>query len=354
MDHPVKTLHAQFKNISLYSLFTGQTSGFFMGPVVGLVWVLSLMFLPAPLAAQHLNEIVPKGVTMLWFSQSTSAASGGFSTSAEKVPLGVLFLGDDETLQTEYTGEADRKIKKNELLVNYGLSNTWTLSVQIPQVSVTQNSNLTGTTPAATEALAPFGASSRSGLGTLRIASLHRPVFSDQNGFVWGYGVNYPLSKPESPYAGNLTLDIARPTGSGFLFLQYTSYEFRYRGRYDLVVSGEMSRPGMVPLANGEQGRVEPGNRTFLSMRWGQEFGIIGYGLVGEILDVRPSTIDRIDLEDPAQAMNVRLQLALSNLTSLEKGPILPYLGRVEYFKTYRGRNVDQASGLSISLMTFF
>jgi hypothetical protein len=250
-----------------------------------------------------------------------------------------------------------RQVERSELQATYGLSDTHVLVLGLPYVRVAQRSTLStdSADPAAQAEVDRLATRTVSGAGRLHLASLHRIVFSDRHGFLWGYGLDWPLENPKSPWDGRGTLQVDPPFRRGFLMLHYTFYPYLTDGHLDFRAEAGASETARLKLAQGGTGAVHAGNELTASLGWQQNVGPFT-GAIGTGLRRQGETqIDASKQGDGVAATYLSAMLGYGNLDDLARGPVgLPYQFQLSYERTVRGFNFPILSELRLNLQLYF
>lgn len=315
-----------------------------------------LAALPGPARAVPPNpDLVPEGVWRTRVEVAREDQTRAFNDLNKDSPL-LELLVPDGTTRADLSGEVSRQVSQVDAEATYGLSDTWNLVLELPYTRVEQHSTVTaGATAAAQAAAARLEEQTVSASGPLRLAGMHRPVFSDRNGFIVGYGLQWPLAAQQQPWAGHGTLlsDTLFPRISGLL--HYTRYPYFARGRMDLDVRAGVGLERELELATGGSARVHPGHDLRVSLGWAQEFGPVEAGIAGVLFRQGMSRYGGIPRGDDISANSLHLSLGFGNLSALEKGPVdFPYLVRLAYDRTLHGRNTPIHHRVRLNLEFYF
>lgn len=321
---------------------------------VGLVAILAVI-LPAKAAALFEDVIVPEGS---WGARVMLDLETQDSTvdRASRTALLINYVIPDDDVRAQVEGGIERSRQQFDFLFTYGVSDQWNISLNIPFVEFEQDSSLStnSTDPEVAALVDRLQSETLSGFGDLTLTSLHRPLFSDWNAFLWGYGLIKPLGGQENPYEGTQTFDIRSPASSLFLFLHYTRYPGIRGARFDARGWAAKALKETVSVPGGEAPLVL-GNRVSLKFGWSQEMGPVTLGLEGEFFDQRTSTVGPARTGDQARAQFLRLHLGFGNLAGLETGPLaFPYRLDIQFESLERGSNVPQGNRVRVALQTFF
>ena len=254
-------------------------------------------------------------------------------------------------------GKITRTVTDVNLRFTFGLSDSWNLFMQLPYRQLEQDSRLT-TTSDDPEVQAEFDAlrsQSLSGPGDLRVIGMHRPVFSDRNGFIWGYGFTHPVLDRSDSRPGLLALALRSPDPTLRGFFHYTRYPAVERSRLDLRFEIQTGLPGVVEFAPDRTGVYRSGNGATLELGWFQELGTLGLGVSLEEFLQAQSRLNGAGQSDPHKETVLHFKIGYGNLTELERGPIAqPYQLMLEVDRSLRGFNVPYSDGYTVSLLLFF
>jgi len=324
--------------------------------LAGLCLCLCLAALAAPPLAAAEDEVVPEGAWMMRLGVSAHTETQAFSRLHKQAPL-LDYLVPDETVRTTLNGGVQRDVKRAQVDATYGLSDTWNLVLGLPYEQVHQSSTLSTASASADAQAAVDRLQSRtvSGAGRLQVGSLHRPVFTDRSGFVWGYGVDWPLEAPASPWAGRGTLLVDSPFPRLYGLLHYTFYPFIPRTHLDLRLELGTSVTRRLELYGGGHDSVNPGNDLMASMGWSQEFGRVATELTALVFRQGETRLNTVPQGDGVSSTSVRLMVGYGNLTELEQGPIaFPYQVQLRYQQVLAGYDLPLLKQLSLSLQFYF
>lgn len=307
---------------------------------------------------QAAEEIVPAGRWLLRTSfeledQSTAITHANVSGSM------LDYLVPDAPVRDHLKGSVSRSVQQTVLELGIGLLDTWNLVLTLPHVSVSQQAQVTSDGSAAADLQAGRLVSrTESGLGELRLMSLHRPVFSDRNGFVWGYGVQIPGSDPVSDYAGVSTLQVAEQTQRTVGVIHYTRYPALPYSRFDLRIEASMAYTRVLtPLdqTTVTSVSVRPGNGLSFQLSWQQRLAGVLTQASFERRSVSRTFLNGSAQDDLRSALLLGLGTVWGNLEGLEQGPLsFPYEIGVRLETTVEGFNVPESQRLQVSLQTYF
>lgn len=320
-----------------------------------LLW-LACLALPPPAAAQAQDEVVPAGVWRLHVDTSMHTDSASFVATHRHQSL-LDYLVPDATVRDSLQGDVRRSTHRVALTATYGLSDTWNLVVSMPWARVAQTSTVTSTSSnaAVQTQLQRLRTRTISGVGNLRVTSLHRPVFSDRHGLVLGYGLDWPIRRPDSPWAGRGTLLVDSPFPRAFGLLHYTFYPFIPRTHLDVRAEIGLAFTETQALVGGGHATVNPGNDGRTSIGWMQEFGRISTGISARALRQGGSLINHRRQPDQVSWFGVRLEVGYGNLTELEQAPIaFPYQVMLQYEQGVAGYKAPVGQELRVNLRFYF
>lgn len=263
----------------------------------------------------------------------------------------------DRTARNETDGTISRTVTDVNLNLTYGISDTWNLFVGLPYRILEQDSSLsTSSDRASTNTQVERLQSQKlSGLGDLRVTSLFRPVFSDRNGFVWGYGFTHPLQDRSESDPGLQALALRSPNPTMNIFWHYTRYPQVERTRIDLRFEYEAGLPGRYEKDDGNMAQFRSGNAVTLELGWYQEIADVAYGVAWEEFVQAQSRSSGIGNSDPHKESQLHFRLGYGNLTELENGPLtVPYQVMLTVDRSLRGFNVPYSDGYTLSLLFYF
>lgn len=323
-------------------------------PFLGLL-ALALLLAPGRPQAQE-DDLVPAGIWSVRITQTQRTEDRAISRLKMHGPL-LGYLVPEPGVQDALSGSVTREVQRTDLTTTIGLTDAWNLVLGVPYTRIRQSSSLSSSdsNPAVQAEVERLQAREVSGTGSLRLASLHRPVFSDNHGFVWGYGLDVPRGEPASDWAGRGTLLTDPPFRRYFALWHYTYYPYVERGRFDLRMEVGLPRSEKIPVQGRGELPVHPGNDVSLFMGWRQEYGPVttGYGL--KLFRQGQSSIAGGKQGDKVVDYAARLELGYGNLTALEQGPIaFPYLLLLGYERTFRGYDTVIRDELQLSLRFYF
>jgi hypothetical protein len=321
--------------------------------------VTALMAAAAAGARAAQDEIVPAGVWRVQVELAARTEDTAFDTSGDEGPL-LNLLVPSETVRASLSGEVVRDVRRADLLLGYGMSDTWSLVLQVPYVQIRQTSTLANTgAPDADVDAAAARLQSRdvSGLGALRVGSLHRSVFSDRHAFTYGLGVVQPLSRAASPWAGRGTLLLDVPTTRLYGNLHYTYYPIGRRDRLEVRGEAGIAFTKHLELASptGTSGQVVPGNDIGGYVGWGRELGPLSTDVGLRLFRQARSEIDGDGQGDTASETALRLAAGFGNLNRLEQGPVaFPFQAQFVVESTVSGSSVPARVEARVGLKFYF
>lgn len=317
---------------------------------------LAVLLAPGVARAIPEDDVVPEGVLGIRLNLRQETQSRTIDRGSRHADL-INYVIPNDTIRAEVDGTIERSIRTYDLLLTYGISDSWNLSLNLPYMELKQDSTLftTSSDPEVQGALEGLETRRQSGLGDITVTSLHRPKFGDWNAVEWGWGVIRPTGEQEAPYVGAPTFDRRSAANSVFGFFHYTRFPAISRSRFDLRFWGAVARRDTVTVPGGERKTVDVGNRTSLRMGWAQELGPAAMGLEVDILDKRSNSVANERLQDPARAHVLRYYLGFGNMTRLESQPLaFPYQLNIQFEQVLRGTNVPDGDTVTVSLQTYF
>jgi hypothetical protein len=303
------------------------------------------------------DDLVPAGTIQAHVALSHETQAKAIARDSVSHGLDAFALPDPGN-RSAVSGTLSRDIDEADLLLQAGLTDHWNFSLLVPYIQASQHSTLVVLDPSAdpvlTATVAALQDRSVSGLGNLRFTSLHRPVFSDFNGFVWGYGYQGSTSPNIGVYTGIGSLQTRDPYGGAFAFAHYTRFPTLSRSRLDL--RGEYQFPFMdsVNLPTGARVAVRGGATTLVSLSWEHEPGSWGYGLGVQGKNSLPTRLDGETQEDSVKEYLFHAQLGIGNLVALELAPIrFPYQVLLAWDTTLYGFNTPLRDRWSLVFKTY-
>lgn len=302
------------------------------------------------------DEVVPDGVWLAEVALFREHQDTAHDRSNERDPLSDYLL-PDRTVQRRTRGAVTRTVNRVDLRLTYGISDTWNLFVEWPYLALEQHSTLEATTadPEVQQAVDNLDDETLSGMGDLRLLSMHRPVFSDRNGFVWGYGLTHPVQERDAG-PGPLALALRGPDATLRGFLHYTRYLVSVaRARFDFRAEAGTGLGGTARNAAGKKQSFRTGNFGQVNLGYFQEIGPAGLGLEVEQFVRGESRLAGVSQDDPVKETLLRLRLAYGNLRALEEGPLdWPYQAHLLVERTLQGFNVIESDGVTLALRWYF
>lgn len=300
------------------------------------------------------NEIVPEGSLLVALAYGVDSHERAISRRNRESPL-LDYLVPDDSVREQIDGDIRRTTDRLALRLHYGLSDSWNLTLEIPYLRITQESSLSAGSAEATAEVQRLSSRTISGLGELRATSLHRPLYDDQHGFVWGYGLLIPGEDPQSPYAGRGTLFLDSPFTRLLALVHYTYYPLLGRARFDLQAELRIPLEEKLATAAAASVGVNPGNRVGIAVGWEQELGPVATGVTLGHHSQSQSEVGGAKQGDKVQETWLRLKLGVGNLQALESGPLaFPFLLYVQYETTVQGYNTPIRSDARLVLQTYF
>jgi hypothetical protein len=329
-----------------------------MGACLGfalLGFVLASVF-SAARAAQ--DDIVPGGIFR--FSASASQESQSKAVARDGVNHGLeVYALPDPADAAKVSGKLSREINETDLTLQLGLTDHWNVSVSVPYVQAIQRSTLRVNNPGADPALAATVASLNnrtvSGMGNLRFTSLHRPIFTDANGLIWGWGFTESPERNSGVYTGVSSLQARDPYGSVFGLIHWTHYPQQVRGRFDMRVEYAVPLVDRVNLPSGQRVSILGAPNVLSSFGWEHEPGAWGYGFRIDQKSTLQSRLAGESQEDPVKEWLVHAQFAYGNLIDLETAPIrFPYQVSLTWDSTFFAYNAPIRDRWGLRFFTYF
>ena len=314
---------------------------------------------PWPASAQGGDDdLVPAGTVQARATISHETQAKAIARDSVSHGFEVYALPDPSN-QSAVSGTLSRDIDESDLLLQVGITDHWNFSLLVPYVQAVQHSTLRvldpNADPVLTATVAALQDRTVSGVGNLKFTSLHRPVFSDFNGFVWGYGYQGSTSPNTGVYTGIGSLQTRDPYGGLFAFSHYTHYPTLARSRLDLRAEYQYPFVDRVNLPTGSRVSVEGGATTVLSVSWEHEPGIWGYGLGAQAKNSLATRLDGESQEDSVKEYVFHAQLGIGNLVDLELAPIrFPFQLLLAWDTTVYGFNTPLRDRWSFTFLTYF
>ena len=323
----------------------------------GMGWLVLLVAALAPgatpLRAQTL-DLVPDGAMQTWVAMEQDGYDSAIARWNAFAPLKALLIPEKVILQ-HVRGDIRRETRTSMLGFQYGLSDTWNLRLELPQVSLIQRSTLTSVDVSADAAVAALQSLEESGAGDPRLLSLHRPVFSDRNALVLGWGLQTPGASQQTPFVGHQTFSTGLPFPRLHLMLQYSHFPNLGHARFDLNIRGMAAQSTEVEVEGGVKKTAVSGNRMEFSLHWWQEIGPVGLGIALAQQLSGNSAIGKDRIADGEEVQNLRLEMGLGSMTALETdSSTFPYQGLFWYEKTLEGVNTPLHARVGVLLSVYF
>ncbi len=327
-------------------------------PVLALLLALGLAALPAPRGARAAeDEIVPGGAWLLKLNVTEDIQHDAIARDARRHPLANYLLGDHK-VSGQVEGGAVRSVTETGTQLGVGLTDRWNLRLSVPYREIRQESNLTtaSTDPKIAGIVAGLQDRTVSGIGDVRLTSLHRPLFTDSDAIVLSWGLLVPGSRPQSLYIGQPTLDVGVPYRALEGAFQYTHYLLSAeRARLDLRADFSVGSSVRVNTPT-EQGITLYGpNSGGLLIQWGQEFETLGYGIFLRHRGVTQTFLGGSAQKDQVKETRLGGRFTVGNLAELERRPLtFPFLAGLEVDHVVLGYNVPDSSRYTLFLRTYF
>ncbi|MCZ6728974.1 MAG: hypothetical protein O7C61_04640 [SAR324 cluster bacterium] len=312
------------------------------------------ILLPVLAFASVDDEFVPEGTLFTRFSSRLETQDRAIDRGKRENALKEYVIPEASN-RSQINGSIEREITRHDLRFTYGFSDNWNMSLNIPYLQMEQRSSLSTASANLQATVARLQSDKISGIGQVDLVNMHRPVFSDWNGFIWGYGLSLPGSGQQTPYHDSTTFDLGPPVRRVFIFTHYTRYTSLPRSRFDLRVLLRMGLKRSVETTSGTNQVLTPGNQVRLKLNWSQEIGAVFYGLELDRAVDRANRLDNESLSDKRNSQTLRLQLGFGNLLDLEQGPVdFPYQVQVQVETVERGFNHPFGSAVTLSLLMYF
>ncbi len=326
--------------------------------LAALAALAALAFFLAPPRALALieDDVVPEGAWGARLSLHLETQDATKDNASRFAPLINYVIPDDE-IRAQVEGNIERSIRRLDFLFTYGVTDTWNLSLNIPYLELEQDSTLfpTSDDPGVAAVVERLQSKKLSGTGDFTLTSMHRTVFSDWNGFLFGYGLIVPSTSQQEVYVGAPTFDTVSAVTYTFLLFHYTRYPAIHGARFDLRAWGSAGIKGRASVPDGPEQKLEPGNRTSLKFAWSQEFGPVASGLEYEFFEKRSGSLNGTRLKDQARGQYLRFQMGFGNLAGLEKGPLaFPFRFDMQIESLERGSNLPKGERMVFTLQTYF
>ncbi len=323
--------------------------------------ILAAVLTAAHPACATEEELVPAGAFTVRAQYSVDEQSQGWGTDGRIEPL-QNYLVPNQGVQQELNGTVTRRIAQTTLFLQAGLADTWNLSLTLPYQEIRQDSSLATSSadPRAAAAVRQFSAATVSGMGDLRLASLHRALSSDHDGVILGYGINWPSESQGTDYIGMGTLAVRSAYTTLFGLAHYTHYARLEGARLDLraeIQGGQGDKvhtPDWPPYSAGTL-TINPGNTFIVTAAWEQEFAALDYALQVGYLQHNPDSLVGGPAQDLVKEYSARVQLGWGNLYRLFSAPLAwPTQALLIYETTINGFNTPIRNRIALSLQTYF
>lgn len=319
-----------------------------------------LIILLAPVARPALgaeDEMVPGGVWHLGVETGLETQRQAIARDGQSRPL-VDYLAGQPGLSRRMSGAVTRRVMTAEVQATYGISDFWNLALALPYQRIEQESSLKAGTGdgAAEEAERLLKTRTVSGLGNVRLTSLHRPVFSDSNGLILGWGVAVPGGPQQADYVGHTTLDTRVPYQALTGLLHYTYYPLGVnRARFDLRFALDVGFRTAVRTPMESSATLHPPNTGSARIGWEQEFESMGYGIFLHHQATTQSFLDGTGQNDLTKETRLGGQVTWGNLAGLETGPLaFPYQAGLRLDHLVLGYNAPVTTRLALFFRTYF
>jgi len=317
----------------------------------------ALATLPSAARAAQ-DDFVPGGIFRLGLSASSDTQTKAVARDSVNHGLEVYALPDPGDAG-KVSGTLSREIHETDLQLQLGLTDRWNISVTVPYVQATQHSTLRVKDPAAnpalTAAVAALNSRTVSGMGNLRFTSLHRPVFTDANGFIWGWGFTESPERNSGVYTGTGTLQTRDPFGTVFGLIHYTHYPQWARGRFDMRLEYSVSLIDNVNLPTGQRVSILGPPGVLSSVGWEHEPGAWIYEFRVDQRTTLQSRLDGESQSDPIKEWIFHAKLGYGNLIELEAAPIRhPYQVSLTWDSTFFAYNAPIRDRWGLLYVTYF
>ena len=325
-------------------------------PLAGMV-LAALLALPGWAHAQAFrDEFVPEGHLGLEIARFQQDQDRAFDRSGELRPLR-SYLIPNRNAYGQASGPIERNVTETDLRLTAGLSDHTNLFLQLPYLELEQDSRLRTSSQRAdfNREVDSLDSQSLSGPGDLTALLMFRPVFSDRNGFVWGYGITHPLRGRSESDPGLYALALRSPNPKLQSFLHYTRYMRLEHSRFDLRLEAQTGLTGKIDTLEEGSRPYRSGNGVAGETGWYFEAGPVGAGVSLEERYAGQNRVDGVGQEDPRKATLLHWRFGFGNLADLEEGPVtLPYQIRLTLDRSLRGFNVPYENGMTLSILFFF
>jgi hypothetical protein len=327
-------------------------------PALAVLLALGLAALLAPAAARAAeDEFVPGGAWLLLVKVTEETQRDAIARDAQRHPLATYVLGDAK-LRDRVSGGIVRRVVQTDTLLGFGIGDSWNLNLSAPYRSIRQESNLTTVSadPAVTGVVDGLRERTVSGVGNVRLTSLHRPLFSDTDAIVLAWGVTMPGGPPQSDYIGRTTLDVGVPYQALTGAFQYTHYPLSVnRSRVDLRASFDLGFDAFVNTPTGKHVLLHPPNNGGLLINWEQEFETLGYGIFVRHQSTTQTFLGGSAQGDATKETRLGGRITMGNLATLETRPLrLPFQAGLEFDSLVLGYNVPETARYTLFLRTYF
>jgi hypothetical protein len=329
------------------------------GSAAGLAGIVlaGLLALPDGAAAQAFREeFVPGGHVGLEIAQFEQDQDRAFDRSKNLRSLR-SYLIPNRGAYAQASGPVERTITETDLRLTAGFSDSTNLFLQLPYLELEQDSRLSTSSSRDdfNHEVDALDSQKLSGLGDLTALLMFRPVFSDRNGFVWGYGITHPLRDRSESDPGLYALALRSPNPRLQTFVHYTRYPRLEHARFDLRLEVQTGLTGRIDTL--DEGSQSYRSGTGVAAETGGHFeaGPVGFGGSLEERYYGQSRVDGVGQNDPRNATLLHWRLAFGNLADLEEGPVqLPYQVRLTLDRSLRGFNVPYEDGVTLSILLLF
>jgi hypothetical protein len=325
---------------------------------LGLALLASVLAALPPAVRAAEDDFVPAGIFR--FSAAVSHETQTKAVARDSVNHGLeVYALPNPADARKVTGTLSREINETDLQLQLGLTDRWNVSLAVPYVQAIQHSTLRVNDPAADPALtatvANLNERTVSGMGNFRLTSLHRPIFTDANAVVWGWGFTESPERNTGVYTGTGSLQTRDPYGSLFGLFHFTHYPQQVRGRFDLRAEYILPLIDKVNLPTGQRVSILGAPGVLTSAGWEHEPGAWGYGLRVDQKATLQSRLDGESQEDPVKEWIFHAQLGYGNLIALEAAPIrFPYQVSLTWDATFFAYNAPIRDRWGLLFFTYF
>ncbi|HEX7929080.1 MAG TPA: hypothetical protein VF678_15905, partial [bacterium] len=212
--------------------------------------VLAAVLLHAPGARAAEDEFVPGGTWTVRATVTQEHQDAAIASNQRLRPL-ADWLMHKPGLSEDLSGDVTRDVTTTETLIGFGISDTWNLNLVLPYKVIRQSSTLgtSSTDPLALEAVDRLKTETVSGLGNVRLLSLHRPAYSDTTSIILGWGFSVPGGPQQNDYVGKTTLDARMPYNTLTGLFHYTGYpQGAAKARFDLRFALDLGLQATVKM----------------------------------------------------------------------------------------------------------